>query len=48
MPDQLRKRMDLTGDAEATIVLTRARGHGIALLVAAVLSAPTGAADPAR
>ena len=33
VPDQLRKRMDLTGDAEATIVLTRARGHGVALLV---------------
>ena len=33
VPDQLRKRMDLTGDDEATIVLTRARGHGIALLV---------------
>jgi SAM-dependent methyltransferase len=33
VPDQLRKRLDLRGDAEATIVLTRARGHGVALLV---------------
>ncbi len=33
VPDQLRKRLDLAGDDEATIVLTRARGHGIALLV---------------
>ncbi|MFC7492871.1 MULTISPECIES: THUMP-like domain-containing protein [unclassified Nocardioides] len=34
VPDQLRKRLDLSGDSEATIVLTRAAGHGIALLVA--------------
>jgi SAM-dependent methyltransferase len=33
VPDQLRKRLDLTGDDEATVVLTRARGHGVALLV---------------
>ncbi len=33
VPDQLRKRLDLHGDDEATIVLTRARDHGIALLV---------------
>jgi hypothetical protein len=33
VPDELRKRLSLTGDAAATIVLTRARGHGIALLV---------------
>lgn len=33
VPDQLRKRLDLHGEAEATIVLTRARGHGVALLV---------------
>ncbi|MDF1604004.1 class I SAM-dependent methyltransferase [Nocardioides sp. YIM 152315] len=33
VPDQLRKRLDLGGDGEATIVLTRAAGHGIALLV---------------
>jgi SAM-dependent methyltransferase len=33
VPDQLRKRLDLHGDDEATIVLTRARGHGVALLV---------------
>jgi len=34
VPDQLRKRLDLRGDAEATVVLTRAGGHGVALLVA--------------
>ncbi len=34
VPDQLRKRLDLSGDAEATIVLTRAAGSGVALLVA--------------
>ena len=33
MPDQLRKRLALGGDDEATLVLTRARGHGVALLV---------------
>ncbi|GAA1155140.1 class I SAM-dependent methyltransferase [Nocardioides aquiterrae] len=33
VPDQLRKRLDLHGEDEATLVLTRARGHGIALLV---------------
>lgn len=33
VPDQLRKRLDLRGDGEATIVLTRAGGHGVALLV---------------
>ncbi|HEY1117611.1 MAG TPA: hypothetical protein VGE43_07890, partial [Acidimicrobiales bacterium] len=33
VPEQLRKRLDLSGDQEATIVLTRAAGHGIALLV---------------
>jgi len=33
VPDELRKRLSLTGDEAATIVLTRARGHGIALLV---------------
>lgn len=33
VPDQLRRRLELRGDDEATIVLTRARGHGIALLV---------------
>ncbi|MCW2791996.1 MAG: hypothetical protein JWO76_1094 [Nocardioides sp.] len=33
VPEQLRKRLDLSGDEEATIVLTRAEGHGIALLV---------------
>ena len=33
VPEQLRKRLDLAGDNEATIVLTRAEGHGIVLLV---------------
>jgi SAM-dependent methyltransferase len=33
VPDQLRKRLALTGDGEATIVLTRAGGHGTCLLV---------------
>jgi SAM-dependent methyltransferase len=33
VPDQLRKRLDLHGEGDATIVLTRAGGHGTALLV---------------
>lgn len=33
VPDQLRKRLDLSGDEEGTIVLTRVAGHGAALLV---------------
>ena len=33
VPDQLRKRLSLTGDQEATIVLTRARDRGICFLV---------------
>ncbi|CAI9415617.1 class I SAM-dependent methyltransferase [Nocardioides sp. T2.26MG-1] len=33
VPEQLRKRLDLSGDQEATIVLTRVAGHGVALLV---------------
>jgi SAM-dependent methyltransferase len=33
VPDQLRRRLSLAGDDEATLVLTRARGHGVALLV---------------
>lgn len=33
VPEQLRKRLDLTGDAEATVVLTRVAGEGTALLV---------------
>jgi hypothetical protein len=33
VPDQLRKRLDLSGDEDATIVLTRAAGRGVALLV---------------
>ena len=32
-PEQLRKRLALHGEDEATLVLTRARGEGIALLV---------------
>jgi SAM-dependent methyltransferase len=32
-PEALRKRLDLTGDEEATLVLTRVDGHGTALLV---------------
>ncbi len=34
VPEQLRKRLGLRGDNEATLVLTRAAGAGIALLVA--------------
>jgi hypothetical protein len=34
-PDALRKRLALSGDEEATLVLTRVGGHGTALLVAA-------------
>jgi SAM-dependent methyltransferase len=33
VPDQLRKRLALTGDEEATIVLTRVAGQGTCLLV---------------
>ena len=33
VPEQLRKRLALSGDAEATLVLTRVAGHGTALLV---------------
>jgi len=33
VPDQLRKRLALTGDQDATIVLTRMGGHGTCLLV---------------
>jgi hypothetical protein len=33
VPDQLRKRLDLHGEQDGTIVLTRAEGRGIALLV---------------
>jgi SAM-dependent methyltransferase len=33
VPDELRKRLALTGDAEGTIVLTRAAGKGVCLLV---------------
>lgn len=32
-PEQLRRRLDLRGDAAATLVLTRVDGHGTALLV---------------
>jgi SAM-dependent methyltransferase len=34
VPDQLRKRLGLSGDEEATLVLTRVAGSGAALLVA--------------
>ncbi len=34
VPEQLRKRLDLHGEQEATIVLTRVAGSGVALLVA--------------
>ena len=33
VPEQLRRRLALRGDQEATVVLTRARGRGVALLV---------------
>lgn len=33
VPERLRARLALRGEEEATLVLTRARGHGIALLV---------------
>ncbi|MEP6816681.1 MAG: class I SAM-dependent methyltransferase, partial [Marmoricola sp.] len=33
VPDQLRKRLALTGDRETTLVLTRAQDKGVALLV---------------
>jgi hypothetical protein len=33
VPEQLRKRLDLSGEADATIVLTRVAGRGTALLV---------------
>jgi len=33
VPEQLRKRLDLSGDQEATIVLTRVAGEGTCLLV---------------
>ncbi|HEX2893252.1 MAG TPA: class I SAM-dependent methyltransferase [Marmoricola sp.] len=33
VPDELRKRLALAGEHEATIVLTRAAGHGVCLLV---------------
>jgi hypothetical protein len=33
VPEELRKRLALTGDSEATIVLTRVAGKGVCLLV---------------
>jgi hypothetical protein len=33
VPEELRKRLALTGDGEATIVLSRAAGRGVCLLV---------------
>ena len=44
VPEQLRKRLALRGDAEATLVLTRAAGKGTALLVAPARN-PTDVAD---
>lgn len=39
VPEQLRKRLALAGDDEATIVLTRVAGHGTALLVRPIVPA---------
>jgi hypothetical protein len=33
VPEELRKRLSLRGDAESTLVLTRVAGRGTALLV---------------
>ena len=33
VPEELRKRLSLSGDAEATLVMTRVAGSGTALLV---------------
>jgi bifunctional DNA-binding transcriptional regulator/antitoxin component of YhaV-PrlF toxin-antitoxin module len=33
VPEELRRRLDLRGDGEATIVLTRAAGKGVCLRV---------------
>ncbi len=33
VPEQLRRRLALRGDEEATVVLSRSQGHGVALLV---------------
>jgi hypothetical protein len=33
VPEELRKRLALTGDSEGTIVLTRVAGKGVCLLV---------------
>ncbi|HSU01280.1 MAG TPA: SAM-dependent methyltransferase, partial [Nocardioides sp.] len=33
VPEELRKRLSLKGDNEATLVMTRAAGQGVALLV---------------
>jgi hypothetical protein len=33
VPDELRKRLALAGDAEGTVVLTRVAGKGVCLLV---------------
>jgi hypothetical protein len=33
VPEELRKSLALTGDAEATIVLSRQAGRGVCLLV---------------
>jgi len=39
-PDALRKRLALTGDEEATLVLTRVAGEGTALLVSPLTGSP--------
>jgi SAM-dependent methyltransferase len=41
VPETLRKRLALRGDAEATLVLTRVAGHGTALLVEPLGPAPS-------
>lgn len=45
VPEQLRRQLDLRGDAEATIVLTRVAGEHSVLLVEPVADPPAGAAD---
>ncbi|MCW2765798.1 MAG: hypothetical protein JWO11_1757 [Nocardioides sp.] len=40
VPEQLRKRLALAGDDEATIVLTRVAGHGTTLLVRPLVAGP--------
>jgi len=40
VPEQLRRQLDLKGDAEATVVLTRVAGEQQALLVEPVVDPP--------